>query len=108
MKSNSSTLFPTVSTASRHLISVAAILALALGLRGQQLAPVPSTPGAASRPDAAMEASIGRLLRERREALGLTQQALAGQIGIAYQQLQRYERGTNSITAVRLHRTTAG
>jgi transcriptional regulator with XRE-family HTH domain len=51
-----------------------------------------------------MEASIGRLLRERREALGLTQQALAGQIGIAYQQLQRYERGTNSITAVRLHR----
>jgi transcriptional regulator with XRE-family HTH domain len=47
---------------------------------------------------------IGARLRERRIALGLTQQQLAELLlGIAYQQLHKYEKGTNRIAAGRLY-----
>lgn len=45
---------------------------------------------------------LGRLMRKRRLALGLSQRALAGQLAIAYQQVQHYENGTSHITAGRL------
>jgi transcriptional regulator with XRE-family HTH domain len=46
---------------------------------------------------------IGARLRERRIALGLTQQQLAELLGIAYQQVHKYEKGTNRIAAGRLY-----
>lgn len=47
-------------------------------------------------------AEIGARLRACREAAGLTQQQLADAIGVTFQQLQKYERGDNRISAPRL------
>lgn len=45
---------------------------------------------------------VGRRLRGRREELNLSQQELADQLGITFQQLQKYERGANRVSAGRL------
>ena len=45
---------------------------------------------------------LGRRLRRRRRLLGLTQQQLALQVGISFQQIQKYECGANRISAARL------
>ena len=42
-------------------------------------------------------------MRLRRLELGLSQEKLADQLGITFQQVQKYERGTNRIGASRLH-----
>lgn len=47
-------------------------------------------------------AQIGRRLRDRRLALGLSQVDLARRLGVTYQQVQKYERGANRIAADRL------
>lgn len=45
----------------------------------------------------------GRQLRALRILRGFTQTKLANQIGISFQQIQKYERGTNRMGASRLH-----
>ena len=45
---------------------------------------------------------IGRKLRERRMALGLSQIALGEKLGVSYQQVQKYETGANRISGSRL------
>ncbi len=45
---------------------------------------------------------VGRRLRDRRAALGLSQAKLAASVGISVQQIQKYERGVNRIGASRL------
>ena len=45
---------------------------------------------------------VGKRLRRRRRLLGLTQQNLAGQVGIRFQQIQKYECGANRVSAARL------
>ena len=45
---------------------------------------------------------LGRRLRRRRRLLGLTHQQLANQVGIRFQQIQKYECGANRISAARL------
>lgn len=45
---------------------------------------------------------VGKRLRRRRRLLALTQQALANQVGVRFQQIQKYECGANRITASRL------
>lgn len=47
----------------------------------------------------AMELSIGARLRARRRQLGLSQTDLAGKLGVSFQQVQKYERGSNRIAA---------
>ena len=49
-----------------------------------------------------MDEHIGRRIRERRHELKMSQQALAKEIRVAFQQVQKYENGKNRITAVRL------
>jgi transcriptional regulator with XRE-family HTH domain len=46
---------------------------------------------------------VGQVLRARRRALQLSQSAVAARLGISFQQLQKYERGTNRISASALH-----
>lgn len=46
---------------------------------------------------------VGKRLRRRRRLLGMTQQELAGQVGVRFQQIQKYECGANRITASRLY-----
>jgi transcriptional regulator with XRE-family HTH domain len=42
-------------------------------------------------------------LRQRRTALGMSQSPLAAALGIAYQQLYKYEQAVNRISASRLY-----
>jgi transcriptional regulator with XRE-family HTH domain len=46
-------------------------------------------------------------LRERRLLLGLTQQQVAAPLGIAVQQLHKYETGVNRVTVGRLYQLAA-
>jgi transcriptional regulator with XRE-family HTH domain len=50
---------------------------------------------------------IGQKLRALRLDRGLSQGALAGQVGVTFQQLQKYEKGANRISAGRLARIAA-
>ncbi len=45
---------------------------------------------------------LGKRLRRRRRLLGLTQQQVAVNVGIRFQQIQKYECGANRISAARL------
>ena len=49
-----------------------------------------------------IDTHLGKRLRRRRRLLGLTQQQLAGTVGVRYQQIQKYECGANRISAARL------
>jgi len=49
-----------------------------------------------------VDVQIGGVLRTLRRRRGLSQTALAGHIGVSYQQLQKYELGTNRIAPSRL------
>ncbi len=51
-----------------------------------------------------VDAYVGARIGLRRSALGLSQSALAQQLGISFQQVQKYESGQNRISASRLHR----
>jgi transcriptional regulator with XRE-family HTH domain len=51
-----------------------------------------------------VDAYVGARMGLRRSALGLSQSALAQQLGISFQQVQKYETGQNRISASRLHR----
>jgi len=46
---------------------------------------------------------VGARLRLRRTLLGLSQEKLGEAVGITFQQLQKYERGANRISASRLY-----
>ena len=45
---------------------------------------------------------IGAMVKSRRLMLGLSQEELAKSIGLTFQQVQKYERGTNRISVSRL------
>jgi transcriptional regulator with XRE-family HTH domain len=46
-----------------------------------------------------IDAHVGSRIRVRRKALGLSQQTLADHLGLTFQQVQKYERGTNRVSA---------
>ena len=52
-------------------------------------------------PDA-VDKHVGKQLRSRRTLLGLSQEKLAEFVGVTFQQVQKYERGTNRVSASRL------
>ena len=47
-------------------------------------------------------AHLGRKLRMRRLSLGLTQTKVANAINVTFQQIQKYEKGTNGVSSIRL------
>ncbi|HZW30761.1 MAG TPA: helix-turn-helix transcriptional regulator [Isosphaeraceae bacterium] len=49
-----------------------------------------------------IDVHVGKQLRGRRTALGLSQEDVAGRLGITFQQVQKYERGANGLSASRL------
>lgn len=49
-----------------------------------------------------VDAHIGQKIRTRRNLLGLSQTELADSAGITFQQVQKYEKGTNRVGASRL------
>ena len=49
-----------------------------------------------------VDVHVGQRVRQRRWMLGMTQQQLGDKVGIKFQQIQKYETGTNRISASRL------
>jgi len=49
-----------------------------------------------------LDVAIGRRIRERRRACGISQGQLARAVGVTFQQVQKYERGTNRVSFSRL------
>ncbi len=47
---------------------------------------------------------VGQQLRTRRVEAGLNQSQLGGAIGVTFQQVQKYEKGVNRVSASMLHR----
>lgn len=56
-----------------------------------------------SREGTPVDAWVGARIAARRQALGLSQTALAERVGVSFQQIQKYETGINRISASRLH-----
>lgn len=46
---------------------------------------------------------VGLQLRQRRALMGYSQEKLAEQVGITFQQIQKYENGANRVSASRLY-----
>ena len=51
----------------------------------------------------AVDIHVGSRVRERRIELGMSQPKLAAALGIAYQQLYKYEQAKNRVSASRLY-----
>lgn len=49
-----------------------------------------------------VDVHVGKRIRQRRLMLGLTQQALAENVGIKFQQVQKYETGKNRVSSSKL------
>ncbi len=47
---------------------------------------------------------VGLRIRNRRTLMGISQEKLADSVGVTFQQVQKYERGTNRVSASRLYR----
>ena len=50
-----------------------------------------------------VDVHVGGRLRVRRSLLGMSQEKLANAVGLTFQQVQKYERGMNRISAGRLY-----
>jgi transcriptional regulator with XRE-family HTH domain len=50
------------------------------------------------------DSHVGKQVRLRRMALGMSQSHLGDALGLTFQQIQKYEQGTNRVSASRLHR----
>ncbi len=49
-----------------------------------------------------VDVHVGQRVRQRRWMVGMTQQRLGDNVGIRFQQIQKYETGTNRISASRI------
>jgi transcriptional regulator with XRE-family HTH domain len=54
-----------------------------------------------------IDVEVGARIRARRKALGMSQTVLADAVGFTFQQIQKYERGTNRVSASVLVRMAA-
>jgi len=68
--------------------------------KGQDLPQYDKLPPGVSNP---VDTHVGHRLRQRRALLGISQEKLGEAVGLTFQQIQKYERGSNRIGASRLH-----
>lgn len=52
--------------------------------------------------DRDLNASIGAIIKFRRRQIGMTQTELADHLGVTFQQIQKYEKGSSRVSAVTL------
>ncbi len=52
--------------------------------------------------DKRLDVAIGKAIGDRREAVGMTQRRLGAAIGVSFQQIQKYETGSNRIASSKL------
>jgi transcriptional regulator with XRE-family HTH domain len=50
-----------------------------------------------------VDQEVGARVRLRRKLIGMSQEKLAAEIGVTFQQVQKYEKGTNRIGSSRMH-----
>lgn len=50
-----------------------------------------------------IDVAVGARMAARRSAMGLSQTAVAEQLGVSFQQVQKYEKGANRVSASRMH-----
>lgn len=50
----------------------------------------------------AIDVEVGNKIRLRRRVLGISQEKLGAGLGVTFQQVQKYEKGTNRVSASRL------
>jgi len=50
-----------------------------------------------------VDVHVGKRLRLRRTLMGYSQEQLAAAVGVTFQQIQKYERGSNRVSASRLY-----
>ena len=50
-----------------------------------------------------IDVAVGDNIRRRRRSLGISQEALAAAVNVTFQQIQKYERGANRVSASRLY-----
>jgi transcriptional regulator with XRE-family HTH domain len=50
-----------------------------------------------------IDVHVGARVRARRKEIGLSQERLAGDLGLTFQQVQKYERGANRISSSKLY-----
>lgn len=51
-----------------------------------------------------LDVALGLRIRQRRKSLGVSQSALADAVGLTFQQIQKYEKGANRVSASTLVR----
>ena len=51
-----------------------------------------------------VDVHVGKRVRARRLLCGMSQEAFASKLGVTFQQIQKYERGANRISASRLYK----
>lgn len=74
--------------------------------RGGLVVPRTSTSAAAQRSRAqarTVDAHVGRRIRDKRNERSMSQTEVANALGVTFQQVQKYERGTNRVGASRLY-----
>lgn len=71
------------------------------GTRGQPDDAKPASASAAT--PGPTDVHIGNRIRLRRTLMGLSQEKLGEALGLTFQQVQKYERGANRVSASRLH-----
>lgn len=49
-----------------------------------------------------IDSYVGKKLKQRRTMMGLSQEAVAKAVGVTFQQVQKYEKGSNAMNASRL------
>ena len=52
--------------------------------------------------DKRIDVRLGAEIRDRRQALGMTQIELGKRLGVTFQQIQKYETGANAIASTRI------
>lgn len=50
-----------------------------------------------------VDVHVGHRIRMRRVLMGMSQEKLGEQLGLTFQQVQKYEKGSNRVSASRLH-----
>ena len=55
-----------------------------------------------------MDNHVAAKIKAARKAAGISQEALADKLGISFQQVQKYERGVNRVSAGRLFEIAMG
>lgn len=67
--------------------------------------PRPTAETEGGRTPSPIDLHVGLRIRMRRKTLGVSQERLADELGLTFQQVQKYERGANRVSASKLYET---